>query len=263
MLEDLLKKGQSEGGPAAEALRKAAQIYLEKEDPLTAADLLAQASAKTPIDPRLRAQIELELGEVAEAKLGRLDMAMERFQSAFKLDPDNLRAIEAGRRVYRALGDWVQVARLLEVELETAPDSRDPARRVDLLVQLGLLRGKRVGDLVGAAVRLEEAVRLGGEREDAKQALAELYVSPDFPMPPGETVGPPERAAQLFLELAESRRRAGDIDGEVAFLKRALGADPYHVDAAVRLERAYADAKRDEELRHLYRIDAPVPRRNA
>jgi tetratricopeptide (TPR) repeat protein len=265
-LEDLLKKGDGNGGPAADALRKAARIYLEKGDPLTAADVLTQACAKAeagPIEPKLHAQIELELGEVAERELGRLDMAMDRYQRAFKLDPDNLKAIEAGRRVYRALGDWVQVARLLEIELETAPDTRDLGRRVALLVELGLLRAKRVGDLVGAAVRLEEAVRLGGEREDAKLALAELYISPDFPMPPGETVGPPERAAQLFLELAESRRRNKDVDGEIAYLKRALGADPYHIDAAVRLEKAYLDANRDEELRHFYRLDAPVPRRNA
>ena len=30
-----------------------------------------------------------------------------------------------------------------------------------------------------------------------------------------------------------------DAEGEVAFLKRALGADPFQTDAATRLERAY------------------------
>ncbi|HUS66922.1 MAG TPA: hypothetical protein VMZ28_20430, partial [Kofleriaceae bacterium] len=224
---------------------------------LGAAQLLEEATEKAeagPSDPRTQAQLELELGAIYENDLGRLDQAMDRYQRAFKLDPDNAQAIEAGRRVYRALGDWVQVARLYEVELEVAPlgDHADAKRRGQLLLQLGLIRGKKVGDLVGAAVRLEEAVRLRSDDDEAKEALASLYISPDFPVPPGDTVGPPERAAELFLELAHARARQKDREGEVAFLKRALGADPYHVDAAVRLEKAYAEGGKTEELRHLY-----------
>ncbi|MGZ3408669.1 MAG: tetratricopeptide repeat protein, partial [Polyangia bacterium] len=48
---------------------------------------------------------------------------------------------------------------------------------------------------------------------------------------------------------------------QISFLRRALGADPYHLEAATRLERAYVDAKRPDELRRFYRQGAPVPRR--
>jgi tetratricopeptide (TPR) repeat protein len=243
-------------------LRKAAQLVRADGELLGAVELYEQAVEKAeagPCDAKLHAEIELGLGQLCEQDLGRLDLAVAAYQRAFKLDPDNPQAIEAGRRVYRTLGDWVQVARLYEVEIETLSD---PAQRAELLVQLGLIRAKKVGDLVGAAVRLEEAVRLKHDDPIAKEALASIYISPDFPMPPGETLGPPERAAQLFLELAEGRSRRGDAEGETAFLRRALGADPYHVDAAVRLERAYARDKQTDELLRLYRQDAPIPRRH-
>jgi tetratricopeptide (TPR) repeat protein len=260
-VEELLSKGAGTGGPAADALRRAAGLTLKNGELLEAIALYEQAAEKAdagPCEPHLQAEIELELGAVYEKELGRLDRAVSAYQKAFKLDPDNPAAVEAGRRVYRALGDWVQVARLYEVELETLSD---PSQRAGLLVQLGLIRSKKVGDLVGAAVRLEEAVRLTDD-PIAKEALASIYISPDFPMPPGETMGPPERAAQLFLELAEGRARRNDGEGEIAFLKRALGADPYHLDGAIRLEKAYTQHGHVDELRKLYRQDVSVPRLN-
>lgn len=244
-------------------LRKAARASRERGDALSAIALYEEACAKAeagPCEPRLHAQLELELGALFEEDLGRLDQAIDRYQRATRLNPDDTAAIEAGRRVFRALGDWEQVARLYEVELEVLA-SGDPKRRAKLLLQLGLVRGKKVGDLIGAAVRLEEAVRLRGDDEEAKEALASLYVSPDFPQPEDDAIGPPERAARLFIELADARRKKQDPEGEVAFLRRALGADPYHVDAAARLEQAYLALGRREELRHLYRTDAPVPHR--
>jgi tetratricopeptide (TPR) repeat protein len=261
-LADLLEKGRGAGGPAAEALRKAARLERERGDVLAAVALLRDAAEKCeigPADPKLHATIELELGTLYEVELGRIDQAIAHYQQANKLNPDDQKAIDSGRRVYRALGDWVQVARLYEVEVET---SADPARRAEMLVQLGLLRARRVGDLVGAVVRLEEAVRLRHDDIDAKEALAGIYMSPDFPAPPGDTVGPFERAAELFLDLAELSRSRGNREAEIGFLKRALGADPYHVDAATRLERAYSAAGRTDELRRLYRLDAPLPRRS-
>jgi tetratricopeptide (TPR) repeat protein len=260
-IEELLKKAQAQrGGPAAEALRKAAQLTREQGDLLGAVALYERAIAEAehgPAEPRLRATIYLELGSLYETELGRIDQAMASYEKAFKVDPDNVHAIDAGRRVYRSLGDWPMVARLYEVELETA-SSRD--KRGELLVALGRTLAEKLKDYGQAAVRLEEAVRLRQHDDTAKEALASLYVSPDFPSP-ADDEAQLERAAQLFVELADGRAARGDVDTQIAFLRRALGADPYHVEAATRLERAYLDAKRGDELRRFYRQGAPVPRR--
>src|SRR3954471_1693152 len=146
-IDELLKKAQaSRGGPAAEAYRKAAQLTRERGDLLGAVEIYERAVAAGddgPAEPRLRASIELELGAVYETDLGRIDKAMESYQRAFKVDPDNAHAIDAGRRVYRVLGDWPMVARLYEVELETA-SSRD--KRGEILVQLGRLLADKLKD---------------------------------------------------------------------------------------------------------------------
>ncbi|MCU1280279.1 MAG: Tetratricopeptide 2 repeat protein, partial [bacterium] len=260
-IEELLKKAQSaRGGPAAEALRKAAQLTRDRGDLLGAVELYERAAGEAahgPAEPRLRATIDLELGGLYETELGRIDQAMASYERAFKIDPDNAYAIDAGRRVYRALGDWPMVARLYEVELETA-SSGD--KRGEILVALGRLLADKLKDWGQAAVRLEEAVRLRPHDPVAKEALASLYISPDFPMA-GDDEAQLQRAAHLFVELADERAARGDVEGQIAFLRRALGADPYHLDAATRLERAYLDAKRPDELRRFYRQGAPVPRR--
>ena len=261
-IEELLKKAEaSRGGPAAEALRRAAQLTRERGDLLAAVELYERAVAEAtqgPAEPRLRATIDLELGALYEAELGRIDQAMVSYQRAFKIDPDNAHAVEAGRRVYRALGDWPMVARLFEIELETA-SSRD--KRADALLQLGRLLADKLRDHSQAAARLEEAVRIKPHDEAAREALAGLYVSPDFPIADDGGEAQLGRAAQLFVELADGRAARGDVDAQIAFLRRALGADPAHVEAATRLERAYQDGKRTEELRRFYRQGAAVPRR--
>src|SRR5437762_4247455 len=175
-IEELLKKAQSQrGGPAAEALRKAAQLTRERGDLLGAVELYERALAAAeegPAEPRLRATVHLELGALYETDLGRIDQAMASFERAFKIDPDNVHAIDAGRRVYRSLGDWPMVARLYEAELETA-SGRD--KRGEILVALGRVLADKLKDFGQAAVRLEEAVRLRPHDEVAKEALAALY----------------------------------------------------------------------------------------
>jgi tetratricopeptide (TPR) repeat protein len=263
-LDELIKKGRGAGGPAAEALRKAAHVLRERGDPLGAVELYMQASeraAQGPTEPKLHSQVELELGQVYENDLGRLDQAMERYQRAFKLDKTSTVAIEAGRRIYQALGDWPQVVRLYEVEIEVGVQRE---RRADILVALGTLLSERLADPAAAAEKLEEALRIKPGDERAAELLASLYVSPDFPAAPDDDAAQLrlDRAAQLYVGLADQRQKRGDHAGEVAFLRRALGADPYHVNAATRLEHAYAETNRVDELRRLYRGDAPVPNRS-
>ncbi|HXU71921.1 MAG TPA: tetratricopeptide repeat protein, partial [Polyangia bacterium] len=261
-IDELLKKAQaSRGGPAADAYRKAAQLTRERGDLLGAVELYERAAdeaEKGPAEARLRAAIDLELGALFEGDLGRIDRAMASYERAYKTDPDNALAIDAGRRVYRALGDWPMVARLYEVELETAASNRD--KRGEILVALGRMLADKLRDWGQAAVRLEEAVRLRPHDAAAKEALAALYIAPEFPTA-GDDEAQLGRAANLFVELADERAAHGDVEAQIAFLRRALGADPYHLDAATRLERAYLDGRRSEDLRRFYRQGAPVPRR--
>lgn len=185
------------------------------------------------------------VGRLWEDRFGRLDRAIEHYQAAFKNEPDHAEAIEAGRRIYATVGRWSTVAQLYDVELSTVHEAR---RKVELLLALADLRRDKLQDLEAAARALSEASQLRPGDEPIMEALGEIYASPEWPNPGGL-----ERAAQIFIQIAQRRESKSDRDGAIAYLRRALGADPENEAAATRLERAYRETGRWEDLDRLFR----------
>ncbi|MCS6914486.1 MAG: hypothetical protein RMK29_13250 [Myxococcales bacterium] len=232
---------------------------------------LAVAGDSEPSNRRLRARLEFELGQIFEEDLGRLDGALVHYQRAYKLDPDEPGVLARGRAIYRALGDVAMVGRLFELELEGA---RGPGLPLDLVLEFARLKLDQQRDPVGAARLLRRAMA-GVPPEtplpDALlETLAEALVSPDYL--PDEGEDPSVQASHLYLELAQ-RRVHGHPDGSISeaareeavrYLRRALGACPHNISAAVALERLYESLPspaREAELLRLYRTGARVPRR--
>ena len=205
------------------------------------AEVLVQASG----DSRRLARVEHETGQVWEDRFHRLDQAIHHYQAAFKADPNHTESIEAGRRIYRAVGRWKTVAALYQVELSTCSDSR---RKVELLLELGQLQWDKLGDLEGAARSYQEATQLRAGDESILESLGEIYASPEWPTPGGL-----DKAASIFMQIAQSRQSRGDRDDAIAYLRRALGADPENEAAYNRLEKAYEETGRWEDLDRLYR----------
>ncbi|MSP61854.1 MAG: hypothetical protein EXR72_16275 [Myxococcales bacterium] len=237
------------GLPAAEAFVRAAKVQ-RPADPVGALRSLDRALASLGRDSRERrrvAAIEMGIGAIHEQDLGRLEEAIAHYQRAFKADFDYLASIEAGRRIYRSLGDYKMVAALFEVQLDV---TSGVDQRAELLVQLGRTLASEVHDPVSAAARLEEALKLKPDDQAARELLSGVYADPDFP-PVGDGRAAPARAVQLLLDLAVRRARAGDTAGRIGFLRRALGVDPGSGEAARALEEACAGDL--EGLRTLYR----------
>ena len=67
-----------------------------------------------------------ELGELCEDLFLRKDRAMVHYQAAFKLSPQDARALERARQIYLEMGNLEMVATLLGLELRV---TQDPARR--------------------------------------------------------------------------------------------------------------------------------------
>ncbi len=260
----LNKAAQTKGGPALEALERAAELLASRGEAEQAIWRLEEAVRRKdegPVDPRMLARLMISLALLHEEHLGRLDRAVELLEQAHKLDPDQPRAIEAGRRIYRAVGDRSRVARLYEVELETAPPG-PRVRRGELLVELAEVH-TRTGDLVAAATRLEAALPLFSDAariEELKERLASTYAAPSYVGSESGEAQQLARAAALFRELAAARRTRGDREGEIACFRRALGATPDDLEAATGLEAAYRAAGRDDELARLYRQAPWLPR---
>ncbi len=207
------------------------------------AEQLAAASHEGA-DPAELSSLEQRVGQLWEEKLGRQDLALACYRRAFEADAGNLSALAAGRSIYANLGLWDGAAGLLAVEIEA---TKGPAGKADLLAELAELQWRRLGQLEEASRSLAQALELTPGTPAIKEAMGELLSSADFPGGGGLA-----RAAEIFMDLAAVRQEADDQEGAVAYLKRALGANPSSEDAFSRLQLAYQGLGSWDELERLY-----------
>jgi tetratricopeptide (TPR) repeat protein len=274
---ELLRRAAQASGPAAALLcEEAAGKLLAEQDVAAAVRALDQGIAALSPDPQagtppedrpLRARLELRLAGIYEEHLGRLDAALLHSQRAFKLTPDDPEPLRRGRAIYQALGDTAMVSRLFDLELRSAA-SRPPEEILQLALASAQHRLYQQDDPTSAARVLAETLAALGPAIDEEQlpaevlsTLAEAYVSPDYtPAEDENPAGALLHASDLYLALG--LRAAGDE--AIAYLRRALGANPNNAAAAAALERIYdalPEPRREEELLRLYRTGARVPRR--
>src|SRR6185503_2054171 len=76
-----------------------------------------------------------ELGELCEDLFLRKDRAMVHYQAAFKLSPQDARALTRARQIYREMGNLEMVATLLGLELKV---TQDPQHRAEVEGRLGI-----------------------------------------------------------------------------------------------------------------------------
>lgn len=202
--------------------------YAEAADALEAELAVAPPEAAVP---RHKA-----LGRLWQDKLGRLDRALDHWLPAWHAGDEE--AFEAARAIYMSLGDDDTLVKLLTDELERAKGDR----RARLLLDLGRVHARR-GDDAAAARALDESLALRPD-DEKKRLLVEVA---------------PARRIELLRDLAEGRRRAGDAEGAIAFLKRALP----DAGASAALEAIYQAEKRWRDLVALWEGDPAALRRRA
>ncbi|MCA9668370.1 MAG: tetratricopeptide repeat protein, partial [Myxococcales bacterium] len=230
---------------ALERLKGLAQATERWTELVRLLELEIEGLAEAGRDTRRAARLEFELGQLWEQRLGRMDRAIACYQRAFAGDATHAEAIEAGRRIYAQVGHFETVAQLYRVELETITDTRT---KIDRLLALGQLYRDKLGDMESAARCYTEALQLRPGNEELMETLGEIYASPEWPSPGGL-----DKAASIYMQIAQRRQSRGDRDGAIGYLRRALGADPENEAAATRLERAYQETGRWADLDRLYR----------
>lgn len=229
------------------AMRQLKDIYRAQgraAECLTLLEVETAAVAKLK-DQARTASLLAEMNEFYDQHLARLEQALGQPGRGKTVTAQELKQVETARKIYRALGELTRVRRLYEIELGATTDVK---RRADLLLALGRLLGERVGDLEAAAEYLGEAVRLRPRDEKAAEALAAVLSQPGWSGADGR-----DRAADLYHQMARRRQEAGDVEGAIAAVRRALQASPGHPDASDLLERVLYGAGRLQDLDRYYR----------
>lgn len=194
----------------------------------------------TPGRERKVSALHLEMGTLLEEHFAQRDKAMYHYQQAVRADGRNVEALAAAKRLYREMGEWPMVARLLKAEIRVTAGGK---KRVELLNELGQVMANRLHDLKGAAKSLQEVLAASPGHIRAMETLGEVYSSPDWDAPGGS-----RQAAQIFYQLARQYVSQDKKDEALNYLKRTLAADPGHREASRALAEVYESLGEYEEL---------------
>jgi tetratricopeptide (TPR) repeat protein len=236
------------------AAKRLKDIYREQArttEYLKMLEVEAAAVAHAHDAPRideLRAEIERAYGQ----QVARIEHALSTPGMRAEVTAENLKTVEATRKIYNALGDYPMVCRLYEIELA---GTTDPKRRIGLMFRLGRVLAERVGDLPQAAQKLSEVVRLYPRDDKALEALASVYANPNWTGADGA-----DRAAGLYNQIARRRHEAGDVDNAVVAVRKALAAVPFHAEALALIERVLTESGRVADLDRFLRERAAQAR---
>ncbi len=137
----------------------------KKRDWLAAIDVLSEASARTD-DP----QIPYRMGKILEEQLLRPEEAEEAYRRAAGAQPPSTEALAALKGMARRRGDWVEVIRLGQDQLECvdAPDER-----AGILVDLAHVWRDKLENQDKALECFENAVELDSDNLEAARVVAE------------------------------------------------------------------------------------------
>jgi tetratricopeptide (TPR) repeat protein len=224
------------------AVRRLKDIYREQgrsNEYLKMLEVEAAALGQAK-DPARMTELRAEIERVYGQHIARIEHALATPGMRAEVTAEQLKMVEAARKIHNALGDYPMVCRLYEIELA---GTTDPKRRIALMFRLGRVLAEKIGDLPAAAQRLSDVVRLYPRDDKALEALASVFANPNWTGADG-----PERAAGLYNQIARRRHEAGDIDNAVASLRKALASVPFHTEALSLLERVLTESSRFADL---------------
>lgn len=179
-------------------------------------------------------------GQLLEFELGRLDEALEKYESALALDPEHFAARQGARRIYARLEKWADLANLLEAEMESAPNS---AALVATAHQLGYIRETKFN-------RRDLAVDLYLKVLEIDPGHREAYLR-------ARKILEERREYGLLVELHERRLGTLEARDERAEMLRRLAElcenQLSDLERAIRHRQALLELEPEdlEELRHL------------
>ncbi|MCB9593572.1 MAG: tetratricopeptide repeat protein [Sandaracinaceae bacterium] len=222
-------------------------------------------------DDRYRAALIVERARLLEHREGRVDAALELYETALRLDPHATGALEALERLCHAQRRWRELIGVLVRRAEQATDASD---RAMALYRIGLLHFERLGN-----------------REEAIEALeAAVAETPDDPLVLDALSGLLERA-ERWERLAEVLARltivSNDLQDQLVLwhrvgnilderltrptqareaYERALSCDPTHVPTLQALSRLYVASEAWDPMIRMLLAEAEQaadPRRRA
>jgi tetratricopeptide (TPR) repeat protein len=208
-------------------------------------------------EPVRQVTLNHRIGSILDGQVGDRIAALEYFERAIDLDPTHLPSLEAMRRIYIDSCEWVSAARTLEREAEHTESPRAVAR---LLVELGRIADRELGEHERAIGAFERARERDPDNEDAALPLADEYYRQErwqdaFPLlkllVQGSEKAEREEQRRLAHLLGDVAARLGEDEEAVRAFGRAHQVDPNDLSSLSGLAAAhYRRGEWEEAFKH-------------
>ncbi|HSD91104.1 MAG TPA: tetratricopeptide repeat protein, partial [Kofleriaceae bacterium] len=205
-------------------------------------------------DPKRRAELCCELGELYETHLGQPGEATRWFERAHDHDPEASAPLVALHRLYLDGNAWYALGELLPRLIETIGPSSPRAVIVDLYVELGQVLAEHLGAPEEAIEAFREALALDEKHVPAFQGLAQVYQTTGQTEALLETTEAEVDAAgganqaQRYADIAAAWYELTRLDRAAACWRKLLAIEPRNVAAHKGLARALRDDEQWADL---------------
>ena len=193
-----------------------------------------------------RIAILSKLARVFEVEFIKPEKAAERLEQILDIDPNNLEALDALARIYRALQRWDSVISTYERHVAATPSR---TAKLDIYKHLGDVYANELKDHDRAIDTYLNVTQLDENDIEALSALSRLYEKTDNQ---SSTIDILDRLARLVREPAERvelhfrtgrilEEKLGDRQAAVEHYERAIDLDPTHLPSLAAMRSVYID----------------------
>ncbi|MDP9000018.1 MAG: tetratricopeptide repeat protein, partial [Myxococcota bacterium] len=259
LYEEILEAEPTDAA-AADALRKLYEAAGRDKD---LAKLLSRL-IDVATSQETRIALRLGLARIHSERFDAPEDAIETLRAVLDEEPTHPEAVLRLSQLYEHAERDVELADLLRSQRDAAHDRGDVTTELSLLVRLGEVQERRLGDAIAAQQTYEEVIerdpghrgaleavtRLSEKRADWPRAAAALEKLVDLATDPS--------GVPWALRLAEAREKMGNASGAEDALKKGLKLEPANAGLRAMLRVRWERAEQWGELSALLIGDADL-----
>ena len=194
-----------------------------------------------------------KVAKVFEEQLEDKDQSFDALFTAFEMDINDMETVRYLERMAQATNRWPELVQAVNTWLQA---ERDPIRKITLSLRLAKWYADDLGHPEYAQPYYQQVLALDPNNVAVLRQMANFFKKSGNWQQQGATLTEALNRAvtdvdrkEINTELGEVlERRMNDVDGSLAFYKRALDVDAYHLPALEALERIYTDRSQIEDL---------------
>jgi tetratricopeptide (TPR) repeat protein len=228
-----------------DALRGLAGLYEKRKRPSELFAILEKELDVVDSDME-RVSTLLKIGDLHETQFLKPERAAERFEQVLEIDPNNLSAIVALERIYRAMRRYDDLLRTFERHVDATSNR---AEKVALFKLIGDLYATDLNDLDRAVDAYSNVLSFDGGDVEALEALTRLHekrgdasASLDAMEQLAKRVTDPAASVELRFRMGKVLDdQLGDRGSAIDKYESALDVDPSHLPSLEAMRRIHLE----------------------